>query len=381
MFIMDCCTHPLCKESEETKNARRITSMLYDAVAGTSRINPIKTNIDGVKKKLETFIFSDLEFDEEFLQPVEDNTRVWSYLPEKFSRRNYFIWTEDNVFLPNDLDWLEYEVFLKIFNFICCEDKERTDNFFLSPGYRKYENDLLRTQIDNDKKLEAAFVTYRKNNFLEWTREFMLKDGAITDKAVKVVDKFIEGASWLEQILRDAVEDEMIRRRTIQQNDFETSNMKIDEALSWLTINICDEIFTYTVPPLIDSLLVDDDKHPYIRRNLLSYAGMTRALGGGGLATDMYRKNNAKELFDTLFKEEERSAESEIKIRNAIVIQCFIRCCISRRKARFQFQSQWGKKLDPNSGSLYYINLKMNSTQWNPPSLVKILFPQTQTIY
>merc|ERR1711988_1448596 len=122
----------------------------------------------------------------------------------------------------------------------------------------------------------------------------MLNDGAITDKAMEVVNKLREDAMnlWIEEdIFCVAIKDEITRRRVDEQENFENLNMKIDEAISWIVMNLWDELFIYTVPQLIDSLLVDNVKHPYIRSDLLRYAGVITLPGGGGsLMTNLGRK-------------------------------------------------------------------------------------------
>lgn len=306
MFMMDCCTHPLYNNLNKRKGISRMKTILYDAVTGSQRNDPIKSIVINMKKKVETLIFSDLDFEEEFFQPVQGSSiGSWYFNFLKASHRTYFTWTDECIFLPNDFDLLEYEVFLKVYKYICLDDKERTDEFYRGSGYGIYQDHLLALEFEKDNKMKNSFVVYRKIKFREWTRQFVLNDGAITDKAMEVVNKLREDAMnlWIEEeIFCVAIKDEITRRRVDEQENFENLNMKIDEAISWIVMNLWDELFIYTVPPLIDSLLVDNVKHPYIRSDLLRYAGVITLPGGGGsLMTNLGRKNNAKELFDDLF--------------------------------------------------------------------------------
>merc|ERR1712139_638718 len=74
MFMMDCCTHPLYNNLNKRKGISRMKTILYDAVTGSQRNDPIKYIVINMKKKVETLIFSDLDFEEEFFQPVQGSS-------------------------------------------------------------------------------------------------------------------------------------------------------------------------------------------------------------------------------------------------------------------------------------------------------------------
>ena len=297
LFIMEHCEKPLYKD-KDTTGLSRMSSLLGGYEKRDGAEDEMKKAIKNIKLKVESLIFSDCDLEDMFYTPVDADGTTLSMLFGR-GRRRYMIWTEKNVFLPSDFDEVEYLAFKRIFNFYM----KKKSNFEASEYFRRYQAKLEKDGQEHERKMEMDYIRARRQGFLEWTREFMKHEAFMFWKAGDVVDAFIkqEAKRRLEEAILEVREEEVLRLQRIEQEAHESQSMKIDDAVSWVTVTIWDEIFAYYVPPLIDSMLVDD-KRPYVRTALLNYAEMNLGLGGGGsIKVDLHAKNEAKELFDSLF--------------------------------------------------------------------------------
>jgi hypothetical protein len=315
------------------------------------------------------------------------------------SGKLYNKWSDELVINSLVFDGIEWFCFLRIY-YILLDDKD----YELSSEKMKY----LQLEVDEDKHKEQRlldeFKHYRQIQIRNWANSFKRSENVISAKAYEVVDLVLEMEirRLLDLYMTFGANELVFDIQHEEQNHYEgvCANCLIvtrfhcccvvgmvavaDEACSWATEDILDDIYDFYVGSLLTTMW----SMPSLRKGMLQYSGLLHKGFNDKLMRDAkYRaemKNVTKEpagWFDRFLK---TSTEVELTLippshETAVErIQRIFRGFRDRRIARKEFVSVFLKRYDPNTQRHYYINTALGTSSWDKPKIHSLLFPNSK---
>ena len=328
--------------------------------------------ISRMKSKLREIQF--LTFDGFYHYKTADKTGTRALLGIK--GRRYVAWTDDSTFLPSDFHQIEWQCFLHIYWYL----KEHWTEYTSSSWWREYQNHLAIKEEKLNDDLKEVYKDFRWQKFLSFAADYKIEDQKMYELAGKVVESniVIETETLLDEIIEIAKEERVVVVRYEEQCAFESENMKIDDALEWLEINLFEEFWEFFPPHMLTKMLMV----PEFIKGMMEYAGMVKFAIRANRKVDVNKAKETQAWWDNYWANallEEEKIRPMKPEKAAILIQKMIRGkYLGRLYARRQCMNVWVKKWDPQYQSVYYLNMLTGSSSYQRPFITYKLFGENR---
>jgi len=285
---------------------------------------------------------------------------------------DYYEFATDDVLTPDVFDELEWACFLRVFNALEQEDRERwraSEEFNTYSKMREEETAHRRDEFIKD------YEKFRLMKMDQWARSYIGIERRMFNKASEIVEIFMQREidrlykMWEKRLVHERVAE--IRHE--EQEIHESTALVRDEASFWVEEDMLDSLFTHYTSALIDKMLQIED----CRRGLLQYAGYIKATSRH-MHIDPNAKSGKEGWFTDMFKEaqeaEDGAITSHTHVHAVIIIQKRMRGVLARRRVRKLFMSTYEKHIDPDSGYPYYLNVITGESSWERPLMTHHLY-------
>lgn len=290
------------------------------------------------------------------------------------SGQQYQSWVSEREVSPDIFDKVEWLCFLNIF-----ETLERDPDYHSSTEWFTLQVAHDADEALRAKELESDFRRARMAEFRNWVGEFKAEENAMSQWAILAADSVLKDeVDRIADALIDAgLKEKVFEIQHEEQRVHEHRKALLDEALSWVSMNVEEEIYERYVSALIMSML----EVPECRKGMLEYSGLLKKNIKKRLLIDMNVKSASKaEWFEQFTKEaiaEERKVLPMDAASATVVIQRRLRGVLGRKKARRIFVATYSKRYDSSSGQCYYVNNQTGETSWQKPLITAKLISNT----
>ena len=311
-----------------------------------------------------------LSFDGFYHHKRANKTSARSFLGLK--GRKYVAWTDDSYFLPSNFYQAEWQTFQCIYWYL----KENWTEYTSSGWWEEYQQHLAAEEKRLDENLRSVYQEFRNKKFLELAVDYRIEEKNMSQLADEVVKSNIrnEVDTLLDELIEIAKEERVEELRYMEQCAYESENMKIDDVLEWLEINMYEEFWWFFVPHMLTKM----SEVPEFIKGMMEYAGMIKFAIRANRKVDINKGKETQAWWDSFWANaliEEEKIRPMKPDKAATIIQKMLRGrYLGPLYARRQCMNVWVKKWDPQYQAVYYFNMLTGDSSYQRPFITYKLF-------